>query len=137
MNTKEFFEQAYRINDLIDSKAEMIVRLRCRAENITSSLSPVRVQSSGSDRPMADMLDMMTDLEAEITEDSRKLCETLKSIIRVIQQISDPRYRLILEKHYILGLPFRRIGSEMGYSLSHVMKLHDEALLAAKIPEDA
>ena len=135
MTAKEFFEQAYRINELIDSKTEMITVLRCRAEKMTATLSPVKVQSSGTERPMADAVDLLTDLEAEIGEDKQRLCETLKSILRVIQAIPNARYQLVLEKRYLSGKSYAEIASEMNYSKETIKLLHRKALEAAVIPE--
>lgn len=134
MTAREFFEQAFRINELIDSKAEMIRMLRDRAEKVTTALSPMKVQNSGSGRTMADTLDLIADMEAELNEDTRALFATLKTIIAVIRRIPDKEYQLILEKKYISGKTYPEIARDMNYSESTVMRMHEKALAAAEIP---
>lgn len=137
MNAKEFFERAFLIDEQIESKQDMISLLNDRAGKITTSLSSVSVQNSGTERPMADAVDSIVDLTAEISEDSLELCRIMKEIVEVIRRIDNPEYRLVLEKHYVCGKTFSEIAYDLNLNVRTIYRLLDLALEAAEIPDTA
>lgn len=137
MNAKasEYFRQLYRYEEIIASNTEQIEKLRLQAQKITTSIFGSRVQSSGSNHPMAEALDQIADLEKEIAADSARLITLAKEARRVIEAMPNRDYRLLLEKHYLSGKNFSEIADEMNYSLSYVKAMHSKALDEVTVPE--
>ena len=73
MTAKEFLNQAYRLNELIDSDVEELERLRDLATRISGPNFGERVQTSRNpDPPFVRYLDDIMDMEQKI---HRELCD--------------------------------------------------------------
>ena len=68
MTTKEFLNQAYRIDQRINSKLEQIISLHALATKATSTLSDMPVSKTESQSKMAEIIAKIVDLEAEINK---------------------------------------------------------------------
>ena len=63
-------------------------------------------------------------------ERTRKVYRKLKQQgEEMIGTLQDVRYRRLMELRYLMGLPWKDIEYRTGYSHSHVMRLHREAML--------
>ncbi len=63
-------------------------------------------------------------------ERTRKVYRELKKQGEaMIATLQDVRYRRLMELRYIMGLPWKEIEHRTGYSHSHTMRLHREAML--------
>lgn len=128
MEAKEFLERVLRINEQMESKKEMISGLDSMARRQTPSYSFSGVKSGGTQRTMADAVDMVVDLQKEIEGDLKDMCGIYRDILCVIRKLGKPEHRLILEKRYITGKQFSEIAYDMNLSISRVYTLHEQAL---------
>lgn len=103
MNAETFLEQYGDITALIKRKQRLKEKAEAQAENITSHLTPDKVQSSGSLQKMAEAVAEALDLDKEIKELFIQKNEVRKLIEGVINQISGKPGEVLYEKYLILN----------------------------------
>lgn len=128
MTTKEFLNQAYRIDQRINSKLEQIISLHALATKATSTLSDMPVSKTESQSKMAEIIAKIVDLEAEINRDIEKLVEIKQNIVSTIKKVQNPELQTLLELRYLCFRTWEQIAVEMNYDLSWVHRLHNRAL---------
>ena len=133
MTTKEFLNQAYRIDQRINSKLEQIISLHALATKAMSTLSDMPIGGTESQSRMADIIAKIVDLETEINKDIEKLVEIKKNIVSTIKKVQNPELQTLLELRYLCFRTWEQIALEMGYSVQHIFRMHDKALKSVKI----
>ncbi len=136
MTSKKYLSQAYRLDQRIASKLEMVESLNELATRCTSTLTGMPRNPSKSVSPMADAIMKIIDLQDEITKDLERLVDLKREISLIIREVDCNEYRMILEKRYISNMTWPEIAVELGYNLRHLYRLHDVALNKVKIPKD-
>jgi len=136
VTVKEYLSQAYRLDQRIASKLEMVESLNDLATRCTSTLTGMPHNPSKSTSPMADAVAKIIDLQDEINRDLNKLVDLKRDISLVIREVDCNEYRIILEKRYISNKTWPEIAVELGYNLRHLYRLHDAALKKLKVPKD-
>lgn len=72
------------------------------------------------------------DFEREQLKTSTKRIEELEAqkeeIVRIINSLSNPTYKLILHKRYIQGKKWEEISREVYYEEQHIHRLHKKAI---------
>jgi DNA-directed RNA polymerase specialized sigma subunit len=136
VTTKEYLSQAYRLDQRIASKLEMVESLNELAARCTSTLTGMPHNPSKSTSPMADAVIKIIDLQDEINRELNMLVDLKREISLIIRGVDCNEYRIILEKRYISNKTWPEIAVELGYNLRHLYRLHDAALKKVKVPED-
>lgn len=124
---QEYLEQVDKLNALIENKAAEVAQWRDVALGITSNSEGERVQSSGSKQKMADSIDRIVDLQAEINALIDRLIDLKQEIIRTIELLNATEYD-VLHKRYIQGMTFDEIGAAKHKSKSWATTVHGRAL---------
>ena len=142
---QEYLEQVDKLNALIENKAAEVKQWRDVALGMTSGGESVviekivnnkrikelhnmeKVQSSGSSSTMADAIERVVDLQAEINALIDRLIDLKQEIIRTIEQLTATEYD-VLHKRYIQGMTFDEIGAAKGKSKSWATTVHGRAL---------
>lgn len=124
---QEYLEQVDKLNAMIENKMAEVKQWRDVALGITSNSEGERVQSSGSKQKMADALDRVVDLQAEINALIDRLIDLKQEIIRTIEQLNATEYD-VLHKRYIQGMTFDEIGAAKHKSKSWATTVHGRAL---------
>ncbi len=123
MNAQEYLEELYFLyNKIRDDKRE-VERLKGEADKRTSSLSPDKVQSSGSNSKMADKVCEWVVIEQQIAEDEVKMQEILNTLNMI-----KPFERTILYKKYKYDKSLDEVAREIKRSYSSVSKAHTRGL---------
>lgn len=135
MTAKEYLNQAYRLDQRIRSKQEQIASLNDLVTDCSATLTGMPRNPNRGGSRMADAVAKIVDLQNEVAADMEHLVELKAEIIATIKAVDCIEYQLILEKRYISGKSWPEIAVDLGYKMRHLYKLHDEALLAIKIPE--
>jgi len=86
-----------------------------------------RVQSSGTHQRMADAVDRVVDLEAEINADIDRLVNTKREVISTIEQLEVTEYD-ILHRVYVQDMDFNAVAKDLDKSYSWVTTVHGRAL---------
>ena len=136
MTAKEYLSQAYRLDQRIASKIEMVESLNELAMRCTTTITGMPRNPSKSTSPMADTVLKIIDLQDEINRDLESLVDLKREISLVIREVEYNEYRTILKKRYISNKSWPEIAVELGYNLRHLYRLHDAALNKVRIPED-
>ena len=76
---------------------------------------------------------MIMDLQEELCEAMADLVDVTCEISRAIQKIENYDYQDLLVKRYVLGEPWEKIATDLGYELRYIHKLHGRALQEIKI----
>lgn len=135
MTAKEYLSQAYRLDQRIDSKIEQVASLNDLATKCTATISGMPHNPSRSTSPMADTIDKIIDLQAEINRDIDTLVDLKREIVTVIKAVDNPEYQTLLEKRYLCFLHWEQIAVDMNYGIDNIFKLHKKALACVVVPE--
>ncbi len=130
---KEYWEQAERLRRRINRKIHEIHLLRQRAEGMNGSgindmprtVSPDRSKMEGT------VFKIMA-LEKDIQETQAEYDALIAGMEARINAVEDGDARDLLRKRYLEFLPWSEIMKEMGYSKSHVFRLHSDAVKSMK-----
>ncbi len=135
MTAKEYLSQAYRLDQRIDSKIEQVASLNDLATKCTTTISGMPHNPSRSTSPMADTIDKIIDLQAEINRDIDALVDLKREIMTVVKAVDNPEYQTLLEKRYLCFLHWEQIAVDMNYGIDNIFKLHKKALACVVVPE--
>ena len=135
MTAKEYLNQAYRLNQRIQSKQEQIASLNDLANSCTSVMTGMPKNPNLGGSRMEEAVCKLVDLENSIAADMESLVMLKAEIVATIKAADCIEYQLILEKRYISGKSWPEIAVDLGYKMRHLFKLHDQALAAVKVPE--
>ena len=135
MSTKDYLSQAYRIDQRINSKLAQVMSLRDLLGKATGTLSGAPKAATPNPHSMEDTIAKMVDLENDINEDIDALVDLKAEIMRRIKRVENTEYQTILELRYLCFKRWEEVSVELGYSIQHLFRLHDEALEAVSFPK--
>ena len=135
MTAKEYLSQAKYLDARINSKIKQVDQLNDLATSATSVLTGMPHNPSGSTSRMADTIAKIIDLQDEINHDIDTLVDLKSEIAEAIKAIPDVEQQTILEQRYLCFLKMEQISVDMGYSIQHLYRLHDDALKKIVVPQ--
>ena len=77
---------------------------------------------------MADAVAKIVDLQAEINHDIDVLVDLKREISSIIKAVPSSELQTLLEKRYLCFQSWEQIAVDMGYSMHHLYKLHNQSL---------
>lgn len=92
--------------------------------------------SGGVDAGMPRYAAMLDELIDKLRKTREQLISELNDVINAINMVEDPRFCILLKYRYIQLKRWEEIASIMGYSTTHVKRMHGEALRAFSVPKD-
>ena len=119
MSAEEYLSRLLYLSEKIKADRERVDRLKEQAQKRTSSLSPDKVQSSGSASKTADAVCEWVVIEKQIADDENKIQE----IIKTIEQLA-PFESLVLYQRYKNDKSLGEISRDIHRSYSLVSKTH-------------
>jgi DNA-directed RNA polymerase specialized sigma subunit len=128
MTIKEYFGQAYRLDQRINSKLEQVASLNELATKCTSTLTGMPHNPNHGTSTMADTIAKIVDLQAEINRDIDHLVDLKHNMVKVIKAVDNTEYQTLLELRYLCFKTWEQIAVDMGYNVRHFYRLHDEAI---------
>lgn len=128
MDAKEYLQQVRNADIVIKDKMEELAELETLATKINALNEGERVQSSGSQDKMADVVCKIADLKAEIKAEVDNLLKLKREVRSVINQVSEPVMMSVLHKRYLQYKSWEQIAVEMGFTYRWCTKLHGKAL---------
>ena len=127
MTAKEYLNQAYRLDQRINSKLEQVASLRDLTTKATATMSDMPGGSRNVYK-MQDIIGKIIDLENEINADIDQLVDLKREMVSAIKAVEDPEYQTLLELRYLCFKTWEQIAVEMNYSIQHIYRLRDKAL---------
>ena len=128
MTAKEYFSQAYRLDQRIDAKIEQVMSLRNLAAKATSTLSDAMPSGTRNIHRMEDIIIKIIDFENEINADIDRLVDLKREIVSTIKSVPNLECQMLLELRYLCFKPWEQIAVEMGYGIDNIFRLHQKAL---------
>ena len=128
MNAKEYLEQAYRLDQRIDSKLEQVEALRCLATKSTAIIRSNPVGGGGNGSFMEDAVIKIVDLEREIAAEMERLVDLKREIAGVIGRVEEPELQMLLEMRYLCYIRWPEIAVKLNRGKTYVYELHKKAL---------
>ena len=134
MTAREFLGQMRTIDKRIEQRLEELARLKSQLTRATALISDM--PRGGGHKDWTDTLTHAMELEERLAADVADMIATKSRIREAIDQVDDGRYRLLLEKRYIIGKSWRAIAREMNYDESWVYVIHRRALRQIVVPPE-
>ena len=130
MNAKQYLQQAYRLNELINSNQRELDQLRALSTSISSpDMLYERVNSGASScDKIGNIVAKIVDLNDTINEELDRFVDLKKDIHNKIMLIPDNTEKLILKYRYIEFDTWESIAVKLGYTFQWVHVLHKRAL---------
>ena len=141
MTAREYLEQAYHLDQQINSKIEQVESLHALATKATATMNDSPVQQTRNSHSMADVILNIIDLENEINEDIDRLVDLKRDITRTLNLMENAELRTLLEKRYLCMKTWEEIGLEMHFTVRWAHRVHSDALrslddiLVKKVPK--
>lgn len=135
MTAREYLSQAYYLDQRINSKIEQVESLNDLAKKAGCAISGMPRNPDRAVSSMANAVERIVDLQAEINTDIDRMVRLKAEIMKVIRQVDDPELQTLLEKRYLNFHTWGQIAADMGYNVRHLYRIHDRALLEIKIPK--
>ena len=130
---KEYLKKAECLRNRIQRKINEIRLLRQQAEGMNGSGINDMPKTVSPDRSkMEGTIFKIMALEQDIQETQAEYDALIADMENRINAVQDGDARDLLRKRYLEFLPWLEIMKEMGYSKSHVFRLHSTAVAALK-----
>ncbi len=136
MTAKEYLRQAYRLNELIDSRITELERLRDYSTRLAScSFEGERVSKSRStEAPFARIIEKIVDLEKVINCDINRYMDLKAEMNTAIDRVSNVDERLLLRYRYLNNYSWDDIAQLLNVSGRTVHRIHSNALYNFSVP---
>ena len=138
MKTKQYLNQAYRLNELIESnnlEIAQLNQLKTSLSGIDYSKDKIQNCSSG-DANFTKIVERIDELERIIEEDTAKMLSLKIEIRNVINEVKNNEEKLVLKCRYLNYMHWNDICEAAHVSSRTVFRIHDSALKNVKIPEE-
>ena len=132
---RTYLEQAYRIDQRINSKIEQVASLHNLATKANSTLTDMPGSPNRNIHRMEDIIVKIVDLENDINQDIDMLVDLKTEIMQVIKKVDDLELQTLLEKRYLNFRTWEQIAVDMGYNVRHLYRMHDKALKEVIVPK--
>ena len=132
MKAEEFLSRAYRLDQQIQSKVDLLQRIRASVSGTGLRYGDVKVQTSGQESRVENAVLKILEEERVINEEIDRLVEIKREIREVISQVQDVDCRLLLEERDLLFKPWMEICRDLGMSLRWTQTRHKEAVQAVQ-----
>ena len=128
MTAKEYLSQARYLDARINTKIKQLEALNTLATSATSVLTGMPHSPNKATSKMADIVDKILDLQAEINRDIDALVDLKGEMRSKLEMVPAEDYKAILEMRYLCFMSWEQIASNLGLSVPYTYKLHDRAL---------
>ena len=128
MIPKNFLQQAFYLDQRINSKIEQIATLNSLARKATSTLSDMPKAPGRNTSRLEDIIVKIVMLQEEINNDIDSLVDIKIRITEMINDMEDKEQQMVLEKRYLNFSSFEQIAVDLNFSIQHVFRIHKQAL---------
>ena len=116
MTALEYLNQAYLLDQQIQSKLQQISSMRSLLSSMQSFLGNDRVIRTRNVTALEDTVIRIMEEEQELNAEIDRLVDLKRDIKGTIAEVRDLTCRLVLEKRHLCFLSWNRIGREMGHT---------------------
>ena len=123
-----YLERAEMVDSIVANKLIEQQQWRDIALGITANMDGERVQSSGAKSKMADALNKVIDMGAEIDRLIDRLIDTKQEIVSTLEQLDSPYEYRLLHLRYIQYVDLVDIAERWGKDYTAITTAHGRAL---------
>ncbi len=128
ISAKAYMEDAANIQRRIEIKTETAHIYRDMAMRATGSTEAVRVGGTGARSKVETNVNKLIDIERAIERDIEKLHGRIEMTTELIEGVSTPERKELLELRYLMGLKWEDVGRRMHYDKRQSQRIHKRAL---------
>ena len=128
---KEYLQRAYILEKEISACQAQLERLRAVAEAARTARPVNGGRSGASGKPgdrLASIVADIADYEGWLIVSLGRYIGIMRDIGERIGALDDGVHKLVLMKRYLCYEKWKKIASDLNYHVSHVMRVHGEAL---------
>ncbi len=130
MTAKEYLQQAYRLDEMINSNLKRLDHLKDLASNVSASnfsdMPPNDTRNT--DPPFVRYMPKIIDLEHKIDDEIDRLVDLKNEITARLEAVPNADYKLLLTSRYLNFETWESIAEIMQFSVQWVHELHKRAL---------
>ena len=135
MTAKEYLLKAYHLDQRIKSKIEQVASLNDLARKATATISDMPGNPNKGASTMANAVEKIVDLQAEINRDIERLVDMKMEIEKAVRQLGNIDEQLLLRCRYINNMNWDDIAAELSVSYRTVHRIHASALKNFIVPK--
>ncbi len=128
MNALEYLQQAYMLEQQIQTKLQQITSLRSLAETMKSYTGNEPVAHTRNVTALEDTVIKIMEEEQELNAEIDRLVDLKREIRDVVSEVRELNLRLVLEKRHLCFESWPQIGREMGHTDRWAQVKHQMAL---------
>ncbi len=133
MTSKEFLNQGYRIDVMINAKIEQITSLRSTLAKLNVGLSDMPKNPNRGGSKVEDTVVRIVALEEEVNADIDRLIDIKEKIMKAIEAVPDRQERMLLTLRYLNYMTWEQIAVNLNCSIRYVHIIHGRALENIKV----
>ena len=145
MTAKEYLEQAFYLDQRIESDLKEVAELKAMATRISSPGFEERHNPNhATEAPFVKQLEKVWALERQIDAEVDRLVDLKAEIRSIISEVRDPGQQLLLRHRYIHFRSWDEVEDELGVQRRWAQTLHSRAIRSVEaildkrgIPHDA
>lgn len=135
MTAKEYLLQAHHLDQRIKCKIEQVASLNDLARKATATISDMPGNPNKGVSAMANAVEKIVDLQAEINRDIDRLVDMKMEIEKAVRQLGNIDEQLLLRCRYINNMNWDDIAAELSVSYRTVHRIHASALKNFIVPK--
>ncbi len=128
ISAQAYLEDVTNLQRRIEAKSDLVRRYRDMATRATGSMEAVRVGGTGEHSKVERNMDKAIDLAREIERDTDRLIAKLRIVQELIDGVSAPEGRELLELRYLCGCKWEDVAARMHYERRQSQRIHKAAL---------
>lgn len=128
ISAQAYMEDVTNLQRRIAIKNETAHRYNDMATRATGSMEAVRVSGSGTRSKVESNANAMMDIERAIERDAERLRDKIAMTMELIEGVSTPERKELLELRYLCGLTWEGVGQRMRYDKRQSQRIHKRAL---------
>ena len=129
MTAKEYLEQAFYLDQRIESDLKEVAELKAMASRIGSpSFEERHNPNHATEAPFVKPLEKVWELERQIDAEVDRLVDLKAEIRSIISEVRDPGQQLLLRHRYIHFRSWDEVEDELGVQRRWAHTLHNRAI---------
>ncbi|MGX7140020.1 DUF1492 domain-containing protein [Facklamia languida] len=130
MTPKQYLQQAFYLDQAIDSKIEQVDALNHLATKMTTTYSNLPKSKQYRPTSFEDTLIKIIEMQEEINQDIDRLVDLKLEIKGCILKLKDKEAQVVLEKRYLCFKKWEEIAVEMNFDTRQVFRIHNRGMQA-------
>ena len=125
---RQFLREVRHAHFRLEALCARAERYREMATRATGRTDALRVSGTPNRSKVESYVLELVDMHDELQKEISRLRGLQSQAEKMISQVTDERYRCVLELRYLCGMDWQDVADRLHYSLRWVHKLHAEAL---------